>query len=53
MFGYTFFDKTFVLRWTGTAYADSFIVGWLLMLSLTLMMTVGLQMEIIRAKNLH
>ena len=53
MLGFTFFGKAFVLRWAGPEYADSFIVGWLLMLPLTLTMTLGLQMDISRAKNLH
>lgn len=53
MLGFTFFGKAFVLRWAGTDYADSFIVGWLLMLPLTITMTFGLQQTIARAKNLH
>lgn len=53
MLGFTFFGKAFVMRWAGAEYANSFIVGWLLMLPLTLTMTLGLQMEISRAKNLH
>ena len=53
MLGFTFFGKAFVLRWAGQEYSDSFIVGWLLMMPLTLTMTLGLQGEIARAKNLH
>ena len=53
MLGFTFFGKSFVLRWAGAEYADSFIVGWLLMLPLTLTMTFGLHNAIARAKNLH
>ena len=53
MLGFTFFGKAFVLRWAGAEYANSFLVGWLLMLPLTLAMTLGLQLEIARAKNLH
>lgn len=53
MLGFTFFGKAFVLRWAGAEYVNSFLVGLLLMLPLTLTMTLGLQGEIARAKNLH
>lgn len=53
MSGFTFFGRAFVIRWAGFEYADSFLVAWLLMLPLTLAMTLGLQQEIGRAKNLH
>ena len=53
MLGFTFFGKAFVSRWAGAEYTDSFIVGWLLMFPQTLTMTLGLQGEIARAKNLH
>ena len=53
MLGFTFFGKAFVLRWAGQEYLNSFLVGWLLMFPLTLTMTLGLQLEIGRAKNLH
>ena len=51
MLGFTFFGRAFVLRLAG--YDNSFFVGWLLMFPLTLTMTLGLQLEIGRAKNLH
>lgn len=53
MSGFTFFGRAFVIRWAGMEYADSFLVGWLLMLPMTMTMTVGLQMEIGRAKGLN
>lgn len=53
MLGFTFFGKSFVLRWAGAEYANSFIVGWLLMFPLTLTMVFGLQIEIGRAKKLN
>lgn len=53
MLGFTFFGKAFVFCWAGEEYANSFIVGWLLMFPLTLTMALGLQIEIGRAKNLH
>lgn len=53
MLGYTFFGKVFITRWAGAGYADSFLVGWLLMMPLTLSMTLGLRSAIGQAKNLH
>lgn len=53
MLGFTFFGRSFVLRWAGTDYSDSFLVSWLLMFPLTLTMTFGLQTEIGRAKKLN
>lgn len=53
MLGYTFFGKAFVTRWAGAEYSDAFLVGWLLMMPLTVTMTMGLQLEVGRAKNLH
>lgn len=53
MLGFTFLGKAFVVRWAGAEYVDAFLVGWLLMMPLTMTMTLGLQLEIGRAKNLH
>lgn len=47
------FGRSFVSRWAGTEYSQSFTVGWMLMLPVSFSMVMGLGQDIARAKNRH
>lgn len=47
------FGKEFVLRWAGSEYGSSYIIGLLLMLPVTASLTMGLAQDIARAMNKH
>lgn len=53
MIAYCIFGKEFIARWVGADYQDSFYVGLLLMLPVTISLTQSLGQDIARAKNLH
>lgn len=50
---YLFFGKYFIIHWAGTEYAESFIIGAVLITAVTIegIQTAGIEMQ--RAKNLH
>ena len=47
------FGKEFVLRWAGSEYGSSYLIGLLLMLPVTASLTMGLAQDIARAMNKH
>lgn len=51
--GYIIFGQSFVDRWAGNEYRDSFYVGLLLMLPVTASLTMALGQDIARAMNKH
>ncbi len=53
MTGFIFFGKPFILRWAGTEYGESYYVGLLIMLPVTVSLTQRLGQDIARAKNRH
>ncbi|MCR1840683.1 lipopolysaccharide biosynthesis protein [Murimonas intestini] len=53
MSGYCFFGKAFIYKWAGAGYDDSYYVGLLIMLPVTVSLTMGLGQDIVRAKNIH
>lgn len=53
MSAYIIFGKSFILRWAGAEYGDSYYVGLLIMLPVTISLTQGLGQDIARAKNRH
>ena len=53
MSGFIFFGKPFIERWSGSEYTQSYYVGVLIMLPVTVSLSQGLGQDIARAKNLH
>lgn len=53
MSGYCIFGKAFIIRWAGAEYENSFYVGLLIMLPITVGLSMGLGQDIVRAKNVH
>ena len=53
MSGYIFFGKPFILKWAGSGYQDSYYVGLLLLLPVTIPLIQNIGIEIQRAKNMH
>ncbi len=53
MSGFIFFGKPFIERWSGSEYTQSYYVGVLIMLPVTVSLCQGLGQDIARAKNLH
>lgn len=53
MSGYCIFGKAFIIRWAGEEYVNSFYVGLLIMLPITVGLSMGLGQDIVRAKNVH
>ncbi len=53
MSGFIFFGKPFIERWSGAEYTQSYYVGVLIMLPVTVSLSQGLGQDIARAKNLH
>ena len=51
--GYVFFGMPFVELWAGNGYRDSYYIGLLLMVPVTLPLLQNLGIEIQKAKNLH
>lgn len=53
MSGFIFFGRPFILRWSGQEYTDSYYVGVLIMVPVTVALSQGLGQDIARAKNMH
>lgn len=53
MSAYCVFGKSFIELWAGVGFEDSFYVGLLIMLPVTVSLTQGLGLDIVRAKNIH
>ena len=51
--GYYFFGRQFVLLWAGNEYNESYMVGLLLLIPVTIPLIQNLGIEIQRAKNKH
>lgn len=51
--GFLFFGKRFITLWAGEGYIDSYYVGLLLMLPVTIPLIQNIGIEIQRAKNKH
>lgn len=51
--GYIFFGYQFIFLWVGNEYSDSFVIGLLLMLSVTVPCFQNVGLEIQKAKNMH
>ncbi len=53
MLGFVFLGKPFILRWSGQEYTDSYYIGVLIMVPVTVALSQGLGQDIARAKNMH
>lgn len=53
MMAYIVFGKQFIACWAGEGYEDSYFIGMLIMLPVTVSMTQALGQDIVRAKNVH
>lgn len=53
MSGYIFFGRQFIEIWVGVEYTEAYYVGLLIMLPVTIALTQGLGLDIVRAKNKH
>lgn len=51
--GYILFGKVFIDFWAGNGYSESYYIGLLLMLPVTIPLIQNLGIEIQRAKNMH
>ncbi len=51
--GYIVYGREFIKIWAGKGYEESYIIGLLLMLSVTVSLIQNLGIEVRRAKNLH
>ncbi len=53
MSGFVFLGQPFIQRWSGREYTQSYYVGVLIMLPVTISLSQGLGQDIARAKNLN